>query len=125
MTAQAKVTEVLTLDKWGRRAPVSDRSPKLHHHRFYVGQLLAQRFKILSFIAAGGMGEIYEAEDLELGEHGAIKAIHSQFLERSRPLAQFKREVHLARKVTHPRFRSRAPTAQSCTAAPSPLHLGQ
>jgi eukaryotic-like serine/threonine-protein kinase len=48
--------------------------------RFSVGELLAGRFKITRFIAAGGMGEVYEAQDLELGEPVAIKAIHSEIL---------------------------------------------
>jgi eukaryotic-like serine/threonine-protein kinase len=81
-------------------APERDSSRK-SRQRFSPGQLLAGRFRIVRFIAAGGMGEVYEAEDLELGEHVAIKAIHSEILERSNALSQFEREVHLARKVTH------------------------
>src|SRR5262249_10911937 len=34
--------------------------------RFSPGDVLAERFKIIKFIAAGGMGEVYEAEDLDL-----------------------------------------------------------
>ena len=48
------------------------------------------------------MGEVYEAQDLELGEPVAIKAIHSEILDRPNSISQFKREVNLARKVTHP-----------------------
>jgi serine/threonine protein kinase len=70
--------------------------------RFSVGDLLASRFKIIRFIAAGGMGEVYEADDLELGEHVAIKAIHTEILAKPNSISQFKREVNLARKVTHP-----------------------
>jgi eukaryotic-like serine/threonine-protein kinase len=85
-------------DNWlkGPSANVASRQ------RFSVGELLAGRFKITRFIAAGGMGEVYEAQDLELGEHVAIKAIHSEILERPSSISQFKREVNLARKVTHP-----------------------
>jgi serine/threonine protein kinase len=76
-----------------------DTSPQ---HRFSAAELLAGRFKIIRFIAAGGMGEVYEAEDLELGERVAIKAIHSEILEGADSISRFKREVNLARKVTHP-----------------------
>jgi serine/threonine protein kinase len=69
---------------------------------FESGQVLADRFRILRFVAAGGMGEVYEAEDLELRERLAIKTIGREILERSNAIARFKREVHLARKVTHP-----------------------
>lgn len=69
--------------------------------RFAVGDVLAQRFRIIGFIAAGGMGEVYEAEDLELKETLAIKTIRSEILQQNNALARFKREVHLARRVTH------------------------
>jgi serine/threonine protein kinase/tetratricopeptide (TPR) repeat protein len=70
--------------------------------RFEAGQVLAQRFRITRFIAAGGMGEVYEADDLELKEALALKTIRPEVLQHDNVLARFKREVHLARKVTHP-----------------------
>src|SRR5690554_3662665 len=42
---------------------------------FVRGQLVADRFEILRFIAAGGMGEVYEAEDLELHDRVALKTV--------------------------------------------------
>src|SRR6266852_3011046 len=41
---------------------------KQPEQRFGPGEVLAERFRILGFIAAGGMGEVYEAEDLALKE---------------------------------------------------------
>jgi serine/threonine protein kinase/Flp pilus assembly protein TadD len=70
--------------------------------RFAVGEVLLERFRILSFIAAGGMGEVYEVEDLALKENLAIKTIRLEALQQKNALERFKREVHLARKVTHP-----------------------
>jgi serine/threonine protein kinase/tetratricopeptide (TPR) repeat protein len=70
--------------------------------RFARGEVLAGRFRIARFIAAGGMGEVYEAEDQELKETLAIKTIRSEILQQSNSLERFKREVRLARKVTHP-----------------------
>ena len=66
------------------------------------GTLLSGRFKVLSFIAEGGMGEVYEAEDLELHEHVAIKTLRPETLQEATAIARFRSEVHLARKVTHP-----------------------
>jgi serine/threonine protein kinase len=66
------------------------------------GEVLAGRFKIIRFIAAGGMGEVYEASDIELRERVAIKTIHPDILQRQDAVVRFKREVHLARQVTHP-----------------------
>ena len=73
-----------------------------HAHRLAEEKVLARRFRVLRFIAAGGMGEVYEAEDLELRERVAIKTIRPDILTQSNVVARFKREVHLARKVTHP-----------------------
>jgi tetratricopeptide (TPR) repeat protein/tRNA A-37 threonylcarbamoyl transferase component Bud32 len=72
-------------------------SPKLAE-----GELLAGRFRILRFIAGGGMGEVYEAEDEELRERVAIKTIRPEILIQPNAVSRFRREVHLARKVTHP-----------------------
>lgn len=71
-------------------------------HQFPTGEILSGRFRVVCFIAAGGMGEVYEAEDLELQEYVAVKTIHPEILKHPSALARFKREVHLARKVTHP-----------------------
>src|SRR5271154_6706525 len=69
---------------------------------FVPGDLVAERFRIIRFVARGGMGEVYEAEDIELHERVALKSIRSELLHNARALDRFKREVHLARKVTHP-----------------------
>ena len=70
--------------------------------RFAASTLLARRFRIVRFIARGGMGEVYEAEDLELGERVALKAIRPRVASDLELRALFKREVQLARRVTHP-----------------------
>ena len=70
---------------------------------FQTGDVVASRFRIIRYIAKGGMGELYEAEDLELHERVALKTILSGIADDERTeIAMFKREVHLARQVTHP-----------------------
>src|SRR5580700_2209496 len=66
-----------------------------------VGDILAGRFSVIRFVARGGMGEVYEAEDLELGGSVAIKTIRPDVLS-SLSVDRFKREVQLAKRVTHP-----------------------
>jgi serine/threonine protein kinase len=73
-----------------------------HNRRFQSAEILAGRFKIVRFIAAGGMGEVYEAEDLELGEQVAVKTILPGILRKPNAASRFKNEIHLARRVTHP-----------------------
>ena len=68
---------------------------------FRSGEVVASRFRIVRFLAKGGMGELYEAEDTELHERIALKTILSKMAD-ERSIEMFKREVHLARQVTHP-----------------------
>jgi tetratricopeptide (TPR) repeat protein/TolB-like protein/tRNA A-37 threonylcarbamoyl transferase component Bud32 len=69
---------------------------------FAKGQVLAGRFRVVRFVARGGMGEVYEAEDLELNERVALKTVRFEMAENEHTIERFKREIQLARKVTHP-----------------------
>jgi len=68
----------------------------------FPGRVLASRFKLIRFLARGGMGEVYEAEDQELQERVALKLVRPELLVDPSSLQRFKREVHLAKTVTHP-----------------------
>jgi eukaryotic-like serine/threonine-protein kinase len=68
---------------------------------FAQGDVLAGRFQVERLIAKGGMGEVYEARDLDLKEDVAIKTIRPAIFADPRTLAIFKREVRLAKQVTH------------------------
>jgi serine/threonine protein kinase/Tfp pilus assembly protein PilF len=67
-----------------------------------AGKLLAGRFRIIRFIASGGMGAVYEAEDMELGERVALKTIHTEMAANPRMLLRFKKEIQLAKRISHP-----------------------
>ena len=105
---RAAVEELLASHEKGSAVLVEPAAPALseivdvHVPLLGAGTLLAHRFKIIRFIALGGMGELYEAEDLELHESLAIKTLRPEILRQARAIERFKREVHLARKVTHP-----------------------
>ena len=66
------------------------------------GQVLSGRFQVVRLLGRGGMGEVYEAKDLDLGERVALKTIRPEVSADPRSLARFKQEIHLARRVTHP-----------------------
>ena len=74
----------------------------LEQPTFEPGQVVAERYRVVRFIAQGGMGEVYEAEDVELLQTVALKTISSRVGEESGILDRFKREIALARTVTHP-----------------------
>jgi TolB-like protein len=68
---------------------------------FVPGDLVAGRYVVARFIAEGGMGEVYEALDQELHEHVALKTVHPEVADDPSARARFKREIQLARRVTH------------------------
>jgi len=69
---------------------------------FTPGQVLAGRFRVVRFVARGGMGEVYEVEDLELNERVAVKTARFETSRGTNDVERFRREIQLARKVTHP-----------------------
>ena len=69
---------------------------------YKMGDLVAERYRILRVIGEGGMGEVYEAEDLLLKEHVALKTLRDHVANDETSILRFKREIQLARKVTHP-----------------------
>ncbi len=85
----------------GRMGAVVGR-PYSERTTFAAGDLLQERFKILRFIAQGGAGEVYEAHDLELRCPVALKVVRREVAENERAIERFRREIALARQVTHP-----------------------
>ena len=66
-----------------------------------VGAMVAGRFAIVRFIARGGMGAVYEAEDTTLRTRVALKTILPEFAADPNAMERFRREVLLARRITH------------------------
>jgi eukaryotic-like serine/threonine-protein kinase len=83
-------------------APPFARQRRVDEPGFAAGELLAGRYRLVRFIARGGMGEVYEAEDLELKERVALKTVRWDVARDTTAIERFKREIQLARKVTHP-----------------------
>ncbi|MBI2214109.1 MAG: protein kinase [Acidobacteria bacterium] len=69
---------------------------------FRPDQTVADRYRIVRTIGRGGMGEVYEAEDLELGGRVALKTIRAEAAAQETLLWRFRREIQIARRVTHP-----------------------
>jgi serine/threonine protein kinase len=70
--------------------------------RFPPGTMLAQRYRITHLLGRGGMGEVYCAEDLELGQLVAIKLLPEAWERDAARLERLRSELRLARSVTHP-----------------------
>src|SRR5436190_7415961 len=74
----------------------------IDHGRFPPGTVLDVRYRIVGLLGRGGMGEVYRADDLKLGQAVALKFLPKQLTHRADRLARFHQEVRLARQVSHP-----------------------
>jgi len=70
--------------------------------RFTPGQIIADRYRVVALAGRGGMGEVYRAEDLKLGQIVAIKFLPASLSKDAGALARFHSEVRIARQVSHP-----------------------
>lgn len=70
--------------------------------RFPPGTLLANRYRVVSSLGRGGMGEVYRADDLTLGQPVALKFLPAHLADDPDRLARFRKEVAIARRVSHP-----------------------
>jgi serine/threonine-protein kinase len=70
--------------------------------RFPAGTVLANRYRIIGLLGQGGMGEVYRANDLKLGQPVALKFMSAASGKNQQLLDNFYAEVRIARRVSHP-----------------------
>ncbi len=70
--------------------------------RFTPGQIIAERYRVVALAGRGGMGEVYRAEDLTLGQVVALKFLPEALSQDAAGLARFHAEVRTGRQVSHP-----------------------
>ena len=77
-------------------------APTSEGERFLPGARLGGRFRIVEFLGRGGMGEVYRADDLKLGQSVALKFLPPEVEHDDAALARLANEVRMALKVSHP-----------------------
>ena len=69
---------------------------------FLPGAILAGRYRMIALLGRGGMGEVYRADDLKLGQPVALKFLPRGVEQDPDRLERFLTEVRLSLRVTHP-----------------------
>src|SRR5579884_1166039 len=95
-------TTIATMAMPSSSSRVSAAIADLDEGRFLPGTLLADRYRIVGQLGKGGMGEVYRATDLRLGQTVALKFLPETAAHDPALLARFYNEVRIARQITHP-----------------------
>jgi len=70
--------------------------------RFLPGTILAQRYRIAGRLGKGGMGEVYRATDMLVGQPVALKFLPEELAGSDAALDRLRSEVRLSRQISHP-----------------------
>ncbi len=108
--ADPSIAETIAVDRSAAAAPArssvsgisSSSASDIDEGRFVPGTLLGGRYRIIGLLGRGGMGEVYRATDLALGQSVALKFLPEEAAQNQRLLERFHGEVRIARQVSHP-----------------------
>ena len=67
-----------------------------------VGQVIADRYRVVSLLGEGGMGRVYLAEHVRMGRKCAVKVISPSLARNDAAVARFNREAANASQINHP-----------------------
>jgi eukaryotic-like serine/threonine-protein kinase len=67
-----------------------------------VGQIIADRYRVLSLIGEGGMGRVYLAEHVHMGRKSAVKVLSPALAFSAEAISRFHREAANASRINHP-----------------------
>jgi serine/threonine protein kinase len=70
-------------------------------HRL-IGQVIAERYRVVELLAEGGMGAVYIADHLTLHKQVALKIVHPEHAGNAELVARFEREAMATSRIDHP-----------------------
>jgi serine/threonine-protein kinase len=68
----------------------------------YIGKILLGKYVVLGGLGAGAMGTVYEAENLSVGKHVALKILRREYVGSEEVIGRFQREARAAARIGHP-----------------------
>jgi serine/threonine protein kinase len=67
-----------------------------------VGLILDSKYKLIESLGQGGMGSVFRAERLHIGDEVAVKLLHQDLVREKQALERFRREARTAAMIRHP-----------------------
>jgi serine/threonine protein kinase len=66
-----------------------------------IGRVLDSKYELVARLGEGGMGTVYRARRLHIGDEVAVKVLHQQFVRQRGGIERFRREAHSAALIRH------------------------
>jgi hypothetical protein len=70
--------------------------------RVEPGHVFGERYRVLSLLGSGGMGQVFRVEDARSGEALALKVLRPLDADDDDRVRRFQREIQILRKIRHP-----------------------
>lgn len=67
-----------------------------------IGRILDSKYELLERLGQGGMGAVYRAKRLHIGDEVAVKVLHTDLSVEPHAIERFRREARSAAMITHP-----------------------
>ena len=67
-----------------------------------VGLILDSKYKLIESLGQGGMGSVFRAQRLHIGDEVAVKLLHHDLVREQQALERFRREARAAAMIRHP-----------------------
>lgn len=95
-------TQVDVQQQTKQNAPESTNEQRARPKDPRVGLILDSKYKLLASLGQGGMGSVFLAERLHIGDQVAVKLLHSDLVREAKALERFRREARTAAMIRHP-----------------------
>jgi serine/threonine protein kinase len=68
----------------------------------HIGRVIGGKYKLLARLGSGGMGAVYRARRIHIGDDVAVKVLHDEYVDEPNTVERFRREAQAAAMLRHP-----------------------